>query len=71
MKQDPEEWFKWRPIGSEDNNLDIAAIEALLAERSEAREGKNFERSHAIREDLATQGIVLEDGPGGTIWRRC
>ena len=71
MKQDTEEWFKWRPIGSEDNNLDIAAIEALLAERSEAREGKNFERSDAIRDDLATQGIVLEDGPGGTIWRRC
>ena len=71
MKQDPEEWFKWRPIGSEDNNLDIAAIEALIAERSKAREGKNFERSDTIRDDLATQGIILEDGSGGTIWRRC
>ena len=71
MKQDPEEWFKWRPVESEGNNLDTAAIEALIGERSEAREGKNFQRSDAIRDDLAAQGIILEDGPGGTIWRRC
>ena len=70
MKQDPEEWFKWRPTGSQDDNLDIAAIEALIAERSDAREGKKFGRSDAIRDDLATQGIILEDGPGGTTWRR-
>ena len=70
MKQDPEDWFKWQPIELEDNNLDITAIEALIGERSEAREGKNFERSDAIRDYLAAQGIILEDGPGGTIWRR-
>ena len=71
MKQDPEEWFKWRPIEFGGNNLDDATIEALIAERSDAREGKNFGRSDAIRDDLATQGIILEDGPGGTTWRRC
>ena len=71
MKKEPEEWFKWRPVGLEENNLDDASIEALIAERSKAREEKNFDRSDAIRDDLATRGIILEDGPGGTSWRRC
>lgn len=45
-------------------------IEALLAERVEARKNKDFARSDAIRDQLKEQGILLDDTPQGTRWRR-
>ncbi|MGE5530688.1 MAG: cysteine--tRNA ligase [Bacteroidota bacterium] len=45
-------------------------IEALIEERKAARAAKNFARSDEIRDELAARGIVLEDGPQGTRWRR-
>ena len=45
-------------------------IVSLIAERKAAREGKDFARADAIREELAERGIVLEDSAGGTRWKR-
>ena len=45
-------------------------IQALIDERLEARKAKNFVRSDEIRDLLKEQGIVLEDTPQGTRWRR-
>jgi cysteinyl-tRNA synthetase len=39
-------------------------------ERAQAKKDKNFARSDQIRDELKAQGIVLEDGKGGTSWRR-
>ena len=50
--------------------LDAAAIEALIAERIQAKKDKNFARSDQIRDELKAQGIVLEDTRSGTSWRR-
>ena len=47
-----------------------ARIEALIAERLQARKTKDFARADAIRDQLAAEGIILEDGPGGTTWRK-
>ena len=47
-----------------------ASYDALIAERLEARAAEDFERADQIRDELAAQGIVLEDGAGGTTWRR-
>ncbi len=44
-------------------------IEKLIAERNDARSKKNWARADEIRDLLASQGIVLEDGPQGTTWR--
>ncbi len=50
--------------------LSIAAIEALIGERLAARKAKNWKESDRIRDELKGQGVVLEDGPAGTSWRR-
>ena len=63
LQQAPDAWFR----GGAD---DAAAIEAAIAERLAARKSKNFARADAIRADLAAKGILLEDGPKGTTWRR-
>jgi cysteinyl-tRNA synthetase len=62
LQMQPTEWFH--------GDVDAAAIEAAIAERLAARKAKNFSRADAIRAELAAQGIVLEDGPTGTTWRR-
>jgi cysteinyl-tRNA synthetase len=43
---------------------------ARVAARTAARARRDFAESDRIRDELAAQGIILEDGPGGTTWRR-
>ena len=47
-----------------------AEIEALMAEREQARAEKNWSRADEIRDELLAQGIVIEDTPQGPRWRR-
>jgi cysteinyl-tRNA synthetase len=68
LTQAPEAWFKWQPAGA--SGLDDAAIEQAIADRLAARKAKNFAEADRIRNDLAAQGVILEDGPKGTTWKR-
>jgi cysteinyl-tRNA synthetase len=71
----PEEWLATRSalVAGDDaaaEGLDTAAIDRLVAARIEARRARNWAESDRIRDDLAAAGVLLEDGPGGTTWRR-
>ena len=47
-----------------------AEIEAAIAARQAARKAKDFKESDRIRDDLKAKGVILEDGPKGTSWKR-
>ncbi|MEJ2324201.1 MAG: cysteine--tRNA ligase [Nitrospirota bacterium] len=68
FQRTPEEWYssimKLRDVG-----LSEEEIASLIREREEARKGKNWDRADAVRDELLKKGIVLEDGPAGTVWR--
>jgi len=66
LKQDPKDWFQ----AADEGDVSADQIEALILERIEAKTNKNYARSDEIRDNLKDQGIVLEDGPQGTTWKR-
>ena len=63
LGSDPETWLR----GGVD---DTAEIERQIAARNVARKARNFAEADRIRTQLAMRGILLEDGPNGTTWRR-
>ena len=58
----PDEWFQ--------GGGDAEAIEARIAERITAKGARDFATADRIRDELKSQGVILEDGPSGTTWRR-
>ncbi len=68
LQQDAEAWFRWTPAGQ--SGPSEADIEAAITARQAARKAKDFKESDRIRDDLKTKGVILEDGPKGTTWKR-
>jgi cysteinyl-tRNA synthetase len=64
---DPEVYFKTKVGGAA--QISAEAIEALLAEREQARAARDFARADAIRAELAEQGVLISDAAGKTTWR--
>ena len=67
LQQDPEAWFMQASSGQ----VTGEQVEALIAERIQAKSDKNFGRADEIRDELLAQGVILEDkGKTNTQWRR-
>ncbi len=61
--QNPEDWFR-------SGASDLEDIETKIAERALAKKNKDYGLADKIRNELKERGIVLEDGPQGTTWKK-
>jgi cysteinyl-tRNA synthetase len=66
LREDPAAWF----AGHGSLDIETDEIEALLERRRAAKGRRDFAGADAIREELSTKGVRIEDGPNGTTWRR-
>jgi len=69
LQGDPEEFLK-ATDGAQEDGLTELDIEAFIAQRVAAKQNKEWALADKIRDDLKSQGIVLEDVAAGTSWRR-
>ena len=70
LGRDSDAFLKGVPASAQGAAFSATEIEALIVARKQARAGKNFKHADEIRAELLAKGIVLEDGPSGTTWRR-
>ncbi len=69
LQDDPEAYLRGG-APAEEGGLTDDAINAMLQARIDARAAKNWSEADRIRDELQAAGIILEDGPQGTTWRR-
>ena len=70
LKEDPKAFVEdIRKAGADELAIDEHTIQKLIDERTLARKNRDFKRADEIRAELASHGIVLEDGPAGTTWK--
>lgn len=67
LQDNPEAFLQ---SGKAEGGLGNEQIQQLIDERARAKLQKDFARADSLRDQLVSQGIILEDSPNGTIWRR-
>jgi len=67
LQQEPAQWLG---SGGGGDSEDDARIQALVDERGAAKQARDFARADALREQLAAEGVILEDTPQGVRWVR-
>ena len=66
LQQDPQRFLQGGAAASDESER----IEALIAERAQAKASKNYARADEIRQQLLAEGVVLKDSAQGTTWER-
>jgi len=69
LQRDPDEYLQGQ-INANASSDETLNVDQLIIQRNEAKQSKNFAEADRIRKQLADAGIVLEDSPQGTTWRR-
>jgi cysteinyl-tRNA synthetase len=70
FQEDPENYLNEQKRGGLKRlNLAEEEVLRLIDERNLARKEKNWKRADAIRNDLLSKGVILEDTPEGTTWK--
>jgi cysteinyl-tRNA synthetase len=67
LQDDPERYLRMAGGAAA---LTDEQVEAMIRRRSEARAGRNFAEADRLRDELKQRGVIIEDGPRGTTWRR-
>ncbi len=67
LQDDPEAYLRGGTVGTGPSD---GEIETLIQQRLDARKAKDFAEADRIRDELKGKGVILEDGPQGTTWRR-
>ncbi|MCL2899582.1 cysteine--tRNA ligase [Brenneria tiliae] len=67
LEQDPEVFLQ---SGAQTDDAEVREIEGLIKQRKDARQAKDWALADQARDRLNEMGIILEDGPQGTTWRR-
>ena len=66
---DPAEFLaRRRDLKAQRIGLDMTRLESLLAERTAARQAKDWAEADRLRDELAQLGVTIKDGPQGTSW---
>lgn len=68
LEQEPEHFLQ--SGAKADDAGEVEKIESLIQQRNDARKNKDWAAADVARDALTAMGIVLEDGPQGTVWRR-
>ncbi|WP_312838641.1 DALR domain-containing protein, partial [Pantoea piersonii] len=67
LQQDPEQFLQ---SGAQSNADEVAEIEHWVQARADARKEKNWAQADIARDKLNELGVIVEDGPQGSTWRR-
>ncbi|MBX9894731.1 MAG: cysteine--tRNA ligase [Nitrosomonas sp.] len=70
LQQNPVDYLQSTSVSVGAASLTHEQIESFIQQRIEARKAGRYAEADEIRKDLQQQGVILEDGPQGTTWRR-